>query len=177
MADRRAEIRNILIVLTTSVATAVIVAAFFVLNYGPTGGYVLDAVLIEPSVLHHLNYNDNNPRIGHSDRYIFDKIMFSGKPVDLKVFEKLYAFLKSDKSVNDPGVEKLFLAGVNPKLAVWVRTESPTSWQKDAKIFQEIEFQKDYYRVSLHEASPKIAFAYFSHPDILASAQKMIKNE
>lgn len=180
MADRRPEIRNILIVLTAAVSTAVMMAAFFVLNFGPSGRYVLDAVLIEPSVLYHLNYNDNNSRIGHSDRYIFDKIMwvdgdFSGKQVDLNVFEKLYTFLKPDKSVSDPGVEKLFLAGINPKLVVWVRTESPSSWQRDAKIFQQIEFQKDFYRVSLHDASPKIAFAYFSHPDILERAQKMLK--
>jgi hypothetical protein len=179
MADRSSEIRNILIVLSTAVATAGMMAAFFVLNFGPSGGYVLDSVLIEPAVLQHLNYNDANPRIGHSDRYIFDKIIWldrgiSGKEVDFAAFEKLYAFLKPDKSMNDPEVERFFLAGINPKVVVWVRTDSPSSWQRDSKIFQEIEFQKDYYRVSLHAASPKIPFAYFYHPDILQSAQNML---
>lgn len=178
MADRRPEIKNIVIVLSAAVASALMLAAFFVMNYGPSGNYALEAVLIEPSMLRQLNYNDNNPRIGHSDRYIFQKIVwigtdFSSKQIQPSAYEKLYAILQKDKSVSDPNVEKLF-QGVNPKLVLWVHTESPSAWQNDGKVFQEIEFQKDYYRVSLHEASPKIAFAYFSHPGILESIQKML---
>lgn len=178
MADRRPEIKNILIVLSASAASALMIAAFFVMNYGPSGRYLLDAVLIQPAMLNQLNYNDNNPRIGHSDRYIFQKIVwiapdFSSREIQPSVYEKLYAILQADKSVNDPNVEELF-QGVNPKLVLWVHTESPSAWQNDGKVFQEIEFQKDYYRVSLHEASPKIAFAYFSHPGILETVQELL---
>lgn len=178
MADRRSEIRNIIIVLFTSVVTACLIAAFFVLNYGPSGRYALEAVLIEPSLLSHLDYNDNNPHISNTDRYIFDKIVwldsdYSSKQISTEVYKKIYALLKSDQSTSDPN-QRTFSSRVSPKLALWVKTESPSSWQKDAKIFQEIEFQKDHYRVSLHAASPEIAFAYFSHPDILESIQKLL---
>lgn len=178
MADRRPEIRNILIVLSAAVAAAFMIAAFFVLNFGPSGRYMLNAVLIEPSLLSQLDYNDNNPRIGHADRYVFDKILwmdpdFSSKQIDVKAYEKLFALLKADKSVNSPETEKLF-SSINPELVVFVRTESPSSWQKNSKVFQKIEFHKDFYRVSLHESSPEIAFAYFSHPDILQSVQKLL---
>lgn len=180
MSNRRPEIQNILIVLGAAVITAAIIAAFFVLNFGASGRYNLDAVLIKPSMLKQLDYNDNNPRISHSDRYVFDKILwvdtdYSSRQVGAATYEKIYALLKADKSVMDPDIEKLFFSIGAPKLSIWVRTESPSQWQRDAKVFQEIEFQKDFYRVSLHEESSEVAFAYFPHPDILQTVQKLLQ--
>lgn len=176
MANRRPEIRNILIILSAGVIAALSMTAFFVWNFGPSGRYNLEAVLIEPSVLTHLNYNDANPHIGHSDRYIFDKIVWrdsrGNHPVESKAFKKLYALLKPDVSVSE--MDSLFSKGMSPRLTIWVKTESPSTWQKDAKIFQEIEFEKDFYRISLHEASSRIAWVYFRHPDILQAAEKLL---
>lgn len=184
MANRKDEVRSIVIVLTAGILSAIMIAAFFVLNFGPSGGYNLNAILLEPTLVDQLNFNDINPKIGTSDRYIFDKIVWtddtgSDQQVNLKTYSTLYALLKNDKSLNDLELEKLFSHHMEPvsKLVIWIKTESPSSWQENEKIFQELEFQDDFYRVSLHEdssLSPGVNWAYFSHPVIKETVQKNV---
>lgn len=87
---------------------AFLVTAFFVYNFGPSGNYMLNTILLEPGILKKLNYNDWNPKISENDRFVFDKIVYESNgqstDVDLKTYEKIYRILKKDMSSKKMGV-------------------------------------------------------------------------
>jgi hypothetical protein len=96
--------------------------------------------------------------------------------VDLNAYEQFYELIQRDRSISSNEAEHLFKEITPATLATEVRTESSAAWQKDAKIFQEIQFapQGDYYRIELHEADRGTHWVYFHHPRILAKLKEIL---
>jgi len=177
------DIRNLILTLLFGVAAAFGVAAFFVLNYGPSGNYTVSQSLLNPELLSRLNYNDYNPKTGGQDRYIFDAIEFSWveerdkegwkkRNIDDAAYKEIYNLIEGDKSLSDvPSVN----SDAPMRLTLFVRTESPSEWQKDVKTFQAVEFlSNDYYRIELHEQNPGAHWIYFNHPKIREKVFKIV---
>ncbi|MFN4173776.1 MAG: hypothetical protein ACK4HV_01560, partial [Parachlamydiaceae bacterium] len=101
-----------------------------------------------------------------------EKNEWQKRNLDEATYAQIYALIEGDKSLIDIPSVKV----ENPsKITLFVRTESPSEWQKEVKTFQTIEFlADDYYRVELHEDNPGTNFAYFNHPDIRQTVFKII---
>lgn len=174
------DIRNLLWVIAMALVAAVGVSAWFVLHFAPSGSYTLQNTLLKPELLARLNYNDLNPKTGQRDRYVFDKIVFSfwdgakkkwgSLEIDIPTYERFYKKVEGDKSLEEPpsSVQSFFTASPPSRLALVVRTESDSAWQRDAKPFLQVEFAErgDYYRVELHEEGAREPWVYFYHPKI-----------
>ncbi len=168
------DLRKIFMVLAAALAMAFLVTIFFVYNFGPSGKYPLNTVLLEPNILAKLNYNDWNTKINGNDRFIFEKIVYesNGKTtnIDLKTYEKIYQLLQKDISTIESGE---FSRNAS-HLTIYVRTESPAIWQYVSKVFQQAQFATDSYRVQLHEDKQGIHFVEFQHPQIKEQVEALI---
>lgn len=168
------DLKKNFVVLAASLAMAFLVTAFFVYNFGPSGNYMLNTILLEPGILKKLNYNDWNPKISENDRFVFDKIVYESNgqstDVDLKTYEKIYRILKKDMSSKDGGEWSYNTA----RLIIYVRTESPSAWQAASKVFQQVQFATDSYRVELHEDRQGVHFVEFLHPQIKEQVEALI---
>lgn len=162
-------------ILVSGVIAAFLVTFFFVGFFGPSGRYVLNAVLIEPQVLKTLNYNDNNPRTYAMDRFVFDEIQvqwFHPKlpkgTLSLSQYAEIYSLIALDKSLPSE-IPEAFVPTHAAALSLMVRTESSSAWQKETKLFQEMEIaeQGGYYRVMLHEEASSFHWVYFQHEGLL----------
>lgn len=184
MSEQRKELWRMLFVILSGVIAAFLVAAFFVLNYGPSGSYTLNSVLLEPNILSQLNYNDYNPKTGGKDRFIFDSIEFEyydkdskqwqKKSIDKDHYEKFYGRVSGQNSIIEPSldIEHLFILEKPSSLFLNVHTESSSAWQKITKVFQEVQFaaEGNYFRVELHEQEKGVNWVYFYHPKISQEA-------
>lgn len=172
------EIVRLMSVLLLGVVGALGLTAYFVMNYGPSGRYSVEAALLKPELLNGLNYNDFNPKTGSKDRFVFDKLEFvylgekdlRRVQLPLGAYAEFYQLVQGEKSLLNPSeeVKALFANRVPGRLNIVVKTESDAPWQKMSKDFQEVEFvpEGDYYRVQLHEATQGEHWAYFYHPGI-----------
>lgn len=174
------QIKNLLGVIGASVLAAGALTYFFIYNYGPSGKYVVDQVLLNPTVLEDLNYNDNNPKIAHDDRYIFDAVEYvnGAQKVTLTKpqYEQVYAALQGRQSLDSTEeLEEQFSKGETPSsLTIYVKTESSSAWQKDVKIFQEVQFIENAFRILLHENNPGGHWVYFDSPQIKQIIQSIV---
>jgi hypothetical protein len=189
MAEGKGEARKLLLVLGSGVVAACLVAAFFVLHYGPSGRYLLSRVLLEPDILSKLNYNDYDPKTGANDRFVFDQIAveyhdhaskkLQKRTIDVGTYAEIYAVLHADRGIGDPDqkIETYFGQEPKVKLQISVRTESSAKWQAIAKVFQEVQFaeQGDYYRVELHEQQAGAHWVYFHHPHVSQDVSELLK--
>lgn len=169
------DIRNLILTLLFGVVAAFGVAAFFVLNYGPNGTYTVGQALLSPELLSKLNYNDYNPKTGGQDRFVFDTIEYRGpdnvkRNIDESTYAKIYDLIEKDRSLPDRPTIKAESA----RITIFVRTESPSEWQKEVKSFQTVVFDRDYYQVELHEDNQGEHFAYFNHPGIGDAVDKIV---
>lgn len=176
------DIRNLVLTLFFAVVAAFAVAAFFVLNYGPSGKYTVDNTLLKPELLGELNYNDYNSKTGAQDRYIFDVLEYSWldkdkndwlkKNIDLNAYSQFYKLIENDESLPDvPPVQMKNSA----RLTIFVKTESDAEWQKQVKTFQTVEWvHEDYYRIELHEDNPGAHWVYFYHPQIVKKIGQLL---
>lgn len=152
-------------VLGASVIAALLVTFFFVAEYSPKAGYVVNAVLIEPDILAEFNYNDLDPKTGAMDRFVFDSIVVKNGsveiPFSMEQYRALYKKIALENSVEP--IESLFSAPSTLKMIIYSRTESPAAWQAAKKAFQSVEFSpsESYFRVELHESDSGVHWAYF----------------
>lgn len=181
--DTRRQIRNLLLVISSGIFAAFLIAAFFITKYGPSGRYEIATALLSPELLHELNYNDSNLKTGGFDRFVFDRIEFSyisskdkkwhKTTISEAEYAQFYDKIKYDSSVNpQEEIAGDFMREPIGKLTFIVRTESPAAWQAEEKTFQEVQFAKNenYFRVDLHEQNPGEHWAYFYHPGIVKEA-------
>lgn len=186
--SNRSDVIKLIAVLFSGVAAAFLVAVFFVMNYGPSGRYAINTVLLDPDILLQLNYNDYNAKTGGNDRFVFDSLTveyqdktskkLEKKTIDVSRYSQLFVFLNGEKSIVAPeeSVAGLFRSGQPLDLIINVRTESPSAWQAETKVFQEVQFsaQGDYFRVELHEDGKKGTYAYFHKPHVTEDALKIL---
>lgn len=172
------DLRNLALVILTSICAAFLLTFFFVYQYGPSGQYVAKNVLLDPAILGKLNYNDTDPKTGGVSRFIFDSLEFTWyddatkawKKIDVNAekYARFYNQFAGEISIKNPSDEivNLFNSSTSAKLILRVKTESSAKWQAATKIFQETQIVNNgnYYRVELHEQATGEHWAYFYHP-------------
>lgn len=185
-SSAKRQIRNLLLVMLSGILCAFILAIFLVSNYGPSGRYVVQNTLIEPSLATSLNYNDANSKTGGLTLFVFDGIEFTyfdsdaKKQNQIKVdpdkYAQFYQLIVADMSILDPptNVTSLFDAQA-ASLKIQVRTASHAEWQDEQKVFQSVTIahEGDYYRIRLHEEPATNPWVYFYHPGIYRDALKI----
>jgi hypothetical protein len=166
-------------VLGASVMAALLITLFFVVEYSPKAGYVVNAVLIEPDILTEFNYNDVDPKTGAMDRFVFDSIVVKNGAVEIPFpmaqYQALYKKIALEQSVEP--MESVFSAPSTLKLVIYSRTESPAAWQAAKKEFQLVEFSpaEGFFRVELHEGDPGIHWVYFRQKGVYESVLQELK--
>lgn len=181
------QIRTLLGVFGSALLSAFLITAFFVYFYSPSGTYRIQNALIDPQLVDKLAFNDNNPKTGAQDRYVYDGITFSyydGKksqsiPVSPGKYQKFYKVIQHDVSLQEvPNEIQMSFNQENiAKLIVQVRTESHAAWQDNTKPFQQVHFlpNGDYYRVELRESNPTNKWVYFQHSHITQNVMDIFK--
>lgn len=180
MQESDRDLRKVFMVLAAGVGAAFLLTTFFITHYGPSGNYALSQTLLNPETLKSLNYNDWNPKTSESDRFIFDHILYEqgGKPakkISVDQYKKVYQLLSGDTS----SAENLAkYPATSPKLTLYVRTESPSKWQFDAKIFQQLQIDAsgNYYRVELHEDNLGTHWVEFSHKNVKNQVEALLND-
>lgn len=181
------DIRNLLFVLGSSIASALFLILGLLYIYGPTGQYVAKNTLIQASELPQLNYNGINPHTNQSDRYRFDKIVYAywdkvlqkeaKTEVPLDRYEAFYNLVKNDESLLNPApeIEALFRKNIPSRLEIRVKSESQEPLYKDVKNLLVIEFSEkgDHYRVELNEDNKGMHWAYYFHSGITPKTFKL----
>ena len=158
-----------------------------VANYGPTGTYHMDAVLLAPENLSNLRYREIDSRDGSGRSYVFEKLelaypdaqarRWQRAEVPLQAYRNFYDFVKNEKGVDkEPWMEDLFLAGDVMSLSVRVKPERSISGSWDRRSFQEIQFspKRDLMRVELRVDTREESWAYFIKPGIYQDAQSKL---
>lgn len=184
-AEKRSQLRNLFMILFGAVLGAFILAFVVLYRYGPTGQYIAGNILLEPSLVSTLSYNDHNDKTGGSSRFVFDKlilIMPNSQRVTIsqETYRKFYALIQSDLSIEDKKIQEvaqMFSRGNLANLSIQVRTNSPSSWQEETKVFESISFapNSDYYNVQLHEEKSPNMWVYFYHPGIYKKAMEVLQ--
>lgn len=176
----KSDIRNLLGVIFSALAAAFLITGFFLYYYSPSGKYLIQNALIDPQLVDKLVFNDNNPKTGAFDRYVYDDMLFSYYDSDKKTWQKakvspdqyraFYKIVQNDLSILEVPNDVLMLFNQEniAKLIIQVRTESHAAWQDNTKPFQQIHILPtgDYYRVELREQNSKNQWVYFRHPHV-----------
>lgn len=173
--SQKKQIGNLLFVFLGGIVCAILLAASMLWNYGPSGRYIVKNALLSPETAEKMSYIE--PRLGpkNSTKYVFDKFQFTnwdpGNSELNKIiippvtYKKLFELISSEKSENVPNE---IVAQFNPKtanLTIWIRPENESKEDK-AKIFQQIQFLGNYYRIELRTQDPDKKWIYFYHPHI-----------
>lgn len=166
----KGRIGALLAVIASAVMFGCLAAVFMVINYGPSGNYLLSNVLLSPQVVEALN---GNP-------FVFEHLEYSQwdagskqwrtQDISLEHYKMFYELVKSDQSLETtlPDVLDAFYRVHPSSLTLFVRAESDP--HSRIKPFQVVQFadRKDYFRVELHvdAVDESAKWAYFYHPDI-----------
>lgn len=181
--SQKGQIRNLLVVLSSALLTAVVVAAVLLHQYGPSGRYAFSGTLLAPELVQALSFNDTNSKTGGISRFIFSDIAYQYYDYQKKQWQQIsvpveqystfYQFVGNQQSVSEDDERvSLFSEGMPSKLLIMSQTESSASWQELKKPFQEVQFAKsgDDFRVQLREDNIGSHWAYFHVPGILKKA-------
>jgi hypothetical protein len=180
-AKQRREVKSILLVLGAAVSCAILLSAYMLYFYGPTGRYIARNTLLSPQVAQEMSYSDLNPQTGQQDRFILSGMEFSYWNAERKIRERIqvnadmyahfYDRVSAEKSLETPvgeGIVQLFNPNLSSSLMVNVRASSQPAAHSPVKTFQVIQFAPngDYYRIQLIGQSVSGEWAYFYHPAI-----------
>jgi hypothetical protein len=176
MSEKTTEIRNLLVVMGAGVMGAVLLTFLMLTNFGPSGSYIVSNILLEPSLVEKISYQEMNTR------YQFDRIEFMyfdhkwiSLKLDAKTYRKIYDVLKGDKSVTNvpQDIQTLFYTSKPASLALVVHSEN----RENTKVFQELQFEErgDYYRILLREDDPSQNWVYFYHTKVLEQIKNIVK--
>ncbi len=186
--SQKSQIRNLTVVIFSSLLAALLLAGILLYNYGPSGRYAFKGTLLAPELIQGLNYNDTNSKTGGMSRFVFGDIEYtfydSQKkqwqkiPVSIEKYANFYQAIGNKESVSlvDDAMISLFNEGMPSKLILLAKTESDASWQTLKKTFQEVEFATNgnYFRVQLREDNTGNNWAYFYMPGILQKAEELL---
>ena len=152
MSTQSKEITGLLAVIGSGAIFGFLLVGYFIYFFGPTGQYTLQNVLVSPGTLRTLD-------AGHD--YMFDRVEYEGKPLELSSYDRFYMKVKADRSLSalEERVEALFNRGAPSRLVVWMK-------RKNGRVepIQEVQLAGDYYRVELREETAAKNWVYFLHP-------------
>lgn len=163
---RNRDIKNLFVVLGSSLICAALLSYFFISNYGPSGKYRAGYTLVDPSII---GQNKEREKV----RFVFESIEFSffdkklGKSVTIPIqpeqyqlfYQKISSLLSLDPT---PKLEQLFLQSYPTQLTTPLRSVE----KEKESIFQVVEFiEENYFRVKL-QGKGQDSWAYFYQPDL-----------
>jgi hypothetical protein len=174
-----AQIRNLLVVIGAGMMCGILLTYMMLANFGPSGQYIVSNILLEPSLVEKITYQENN------SRYSFDRIEFmffndkanrwESQKLNQATYGEIYQIIKGDKSIDKVAsdVQTLFYTSKPGSLTLVVHTEN----RDNTKVFQELQFEEhgDYYRIMLREDEPSQNWVYFNHPKVLEKIKKIVK--
>lgn len=182
------QIRTLLLVIMSGVVVGILACLIFLYKYGPSGQYTVRNTLLSADLISNLTYKDKNRKTGSNSQYIFEEITFSfvdatksrrSVSVPIERYREFYQKILSDQSLTHPKEEvaSLFNSAM-AMLQIHVRTENRADWQDETKVFQEVDFAQDFYRIQLHDEASENKWVYFYHPGINRIAiNTLIKGE
>lgn len=164
---QKMEIRQLLLLLGSAVAAAVLFSIFMINFYGPTGQYTVKNILLSPDMTSKLDFYDGVT----GGKFTFDRAVFryyddesvSWKSVVLSesTYRQLFEELHNETSFIDVPAEVINQFNFpNPAtLTLYVKNDKVT------KVFQEAVFVKDsdLFRILLRGDHPTSNWAYFHH--------------
>lgn len=173
------QINQLLLVLTSAIACALLLSLAMLYHYGPSGNYIAKNVLLAPELLSSLSYEDHNPNSGKQALYTFDRIAYTywdkeSKKwkqinIDRQLYEKFYQMIAGEKSILDvpTNLVDLFLNTKSSSLIIFVDADRKSAMRNDEKPFQSVEFLQngDYFRIELREEKIN-GWAYFHYPAV-----------
>lgn len=175
--QRNRDIRNTFVVLGAAIVCACLLASIFLYYYGPSGQYVAGHVLLDPTIMEQIHYQDLQPGRGRKVHLSFDHIEFSssdsqknqGQPsiIPLETYQSFYTLVALEKSLKqvDQEVQNDFHQSQTSILTIHMRAKEGQDHDIN-KIFQVVQFvPEDYFRVQLHEKSEG-EWAYFYQPGL-----------
>lgn len=175
----KSEVRNLLFVLCSAVLAAALFGSVLIYYYGGISGYRLTNVLLAPDTLDRMSYSESHIR------YKFDRIEFTefdGRQwrqelVSPVQYRDIYSLLSSGTSIEpSSSVLQLFQASDPYTLKIWVKPESTRIFE-GSKIFQEVTFVQDHFRVELHEEGSGPKWAYFYSKSIQPKISLLIHGQ
>lgn len=178
--SQRKQIRNLLGVLTASVAAAGLISSWMLYHYNPSGIYYAQNVLIAPQLIGSLTYQDLDPKGGKKGKVVFDQIEYAYPegdkeqkyPVPQNLYETFYDEISPEPSLNPVPDDALaaFHKGKPSKLILKIQNNGKS------ENFQEVHFAQegDYYRVQLREGDGD-GWVYYHHPGISDKVARLFK--
>lgn len=180
MQTAKKEIFKLLLIICSGAICAFALVAYMLYNYGPTGRYLTQNVLLSPEWIHMLTYQELSPQSGKLTKYLFERVEMSymGKDnkeivvgLSLEQYKKIYSLIKQQESLPHPSadIEALFYSQQPARLMIKVKPEMTADVPSSKVIFQEVQFAKDsrYYRVQLPEKNMRSGpWVYFEYPDV-----------
>lgn len=174
-ASGKSEAKGLIVLLALSFLTALAIALFLIMNFGPTGSYVGKNTVLSPEALENLSFRD--VRLDTPFKYVFDRIEYTfrqkgkSKPVmkriSLEEFESFYLLTSADESVDAERVDNSLFDDLAASIAIYIRQEKEIKGEPSARSLQKIEVGKDgnSYRVELI-GSAENPWAYFVHEGV-----------
>jgi len=180
-------IRDLFLVLGLGICCAVAVAAVTLHYMGPTGSYLAQNILLNPSMLGKLQYSDVNAQTGGTVPYRFDRLEFAyfddnthqwkKNRIAKERYAQFYELIGNDQSllVVPDQIEALFSAGTPATLSIVVHQEEQ---RRRTQSFQKVEILNhgDYYRIQIHDERELKNWAYFYHENIFKETLKIFSS-
>lgn len=172
------EIRNLLFVIGSAVAAALILSLSLLYIYNPSGRYFAKNVLLAPEIMSQISYPEKQTKTGKEVRFTFEGFEFRYWDQEKKewiktapkqkAYSEFYSAVAQDQSIQPISEEMRKLFNQNHLTALTVHMKS----DHDKIVFQEVYFDPggDFYKVQLREESTAPSstegWAYFLHPGI-----------
>lgn len=184
-------IRDLILVFSLGMLSAVLVALATLYYLGPTGSYKAESILLSPEVMAQLSYSDISPQTGNPIPFTFDRIEFlhfnrktrewRRSTIDKEAYANFYSMISSDRSLSVVPEQVLsFFKRESPStLTLTVKKEGVNSGTEESRSFQEVQILNfdDYYRIQVHDKEKVINWAYFYHENIFEEAMKLLLPE
>lgn len=175
----RKQIRNLLFILFSGIACAILLTMFMLYNYGPAGHYVLGNTLLSPEVINQMTQEDANDKKSVHKQTFMDHLEFSHQdidskkmmtyPIDEQTYAKFYQMVIHDKSLDEipTSLSASFNQMPSSTLTIRIQKRKVLESSNEKQIFQEVQFlyKGDYYRLQLRDTSGS-QWVYFYHPHI-----------
>lgn len=170
----KGRIGALLAVIASAVLLGCLSAAFMVMNYGPSGNYLLKNVLLAPQVAETLNGNSFILEHLEYSQWESSGKQWSTQNISLEQYKAFYQLVEGDQSLEaiSPEVLDAFYRTHPSSLSLFVRSESDP--KSHIKPFQVVQFadNQEYFRVELHMdvKDENSKWAYFYHPNMDSKA-------
>lgn len=182
-------IKNILILLVSAILCGGLLTGFFLYVYGPTGYYLTGNILLNPSIIEKINYQDKDLDTGlkvhfmfdHTDVSFFDLKSSTIKQKELSTGEyaSFFQVVSSDKSLENasPQVIAQFRHSQPLLLTTVMQVAEFSKTSKRTQVFQQAQILEDHYRIYLPGQGDKKEWVYFSHPGIYKKLMQVFNFE